>query len=167
MKDNNTNVLLGIIIIVFGIVFCLAPESAFSSIVMVAGMLVIVFGLLRLLSTMNGEDEYKTYSTATAVLCIIFGILLIIYRDTTIKIIAGLVGIWFLLSGISSLLIMLKSNMKGKILVKPICKIAIGIIALIVPAIPISFAGIVVGIILILAGASILTTKKEEEQLKK
>ena len=127
----------------------------------------IVFGLLRILSTMNSEESYKAYSTVTAVLSIIFGILLIIYRDTTIKIIAGLIGIWFLLSGISALLLMLKSNMKGKILVKPICKIVIGIISLIVPIIPISFAGIIVGVILILAGTSILTTKKEEEVIYK
>ena len=167
MKDNNMNVILGIIFIVFGFIFCLAPESVFASIVMVAGMLVIVFGLLRLLGSMNGEDSYKAYSIVTAILCIVFGALLIVYRDSTIKIIAELIGVWLLLSGISSVLIMLKSNMKGKILIKPIVKIVIGIVALLIPIIPISFAGIVIGVILILTGISILTTKKEEEVIYK
>lgn len=167
MKENNMNVLLGIIVIIFGLIILLAPESVFASLVMIAGVLVIIFGLMRVLGAMRDDSESKSYSITSALLSILFGIILIIYRDTTIKVLAELVGIWFLISGVSSLLFMLKSNLKGKILIRPITKIVIGLVSVFIPIIPVTFAGIIVGIILILAGVSIITTKKEEKTIYK
>ena len=167
MKDNSTNIFLGIIIIIFGLVFLIAPESVFASIILIAGILIIIFGLLKVLGAMKEDSNYKAYTTVSAIFSIVFGALLIIYRDTTIIVLAELVGIWFLLSGIFTLLMMLKSNIKDKLLAKPIIKILIGIVTLTIPALPIKIAGIMIGIILILAGLSILTTKKEEEVIYK
>lgn len=167
MKDNNTNVFLGVLIIIFGLVFLIAPESVFASIVLIAGILIIIFGLLKILGAMKEDSSYKAYTIVSAIFSIVFGVLLIIYRDTTVKILAEFVGIWFLLSGIFTLLMMLKSNIKGKLLSKPIIKIIIGLVALIIPVLPIKIAGIMIGVILILAGLSVITTKKEEEVIYK
>ena len=167
MKDNSINILLGIIFILFGVIFVLAPESVFETIVMIAGIIIILFGVVRIISSSKIDNSLKSYMTATSVISIIFGIILIVYRGATIKLIAALIGIWFLLSGISSLLLMLKSNVKDKRIVKPIIKILRGLVSLLVPIIPVAAAGITIGIILIFAGVSILTTKKEDEVIYK
>ena len=77
MKDNKSNILLGIIIILFGVVFLIAPESVFSSIVMIAGILTIMFGLIRILGAMREDSSYKSYSIVSAIFSIIFGVILI------------------------------------------------------------------------------------------
>ena len=167
MKNNSINILLGIIFILFGVIFVFAPESIFETIVMVAGIIIILFGVFRIISSSKTDDSLKSYMITTSVISIIFGIILIVYRGATIKLIASLIGIWFLISGISSLLLMLKSNIKDKRIAKPIIKSSIGLVSLLVPIIPIAAAGITIGIILIFAGVSILTKKKEDEVVYK
>ena len=160
-------VILGIIFILFGFIFIFVPESVFETVVMVSGIVLVAFSLLKLGATIKTDSPLKAYGITTSIIGILFGTILIIYKVATIKLIAILIGIWFFLSGLSSLLLMLKANNKGAILIKPIIKIAIGVIALLVPAIPIMAAGITIGIILIFAGVSILSTKKEDEVVYK
>lgn len=167
MKDNSINILLGIIFILFGIIFVFAPASIFETIVMIAGIVIILFGVFRLVMTLKIEGSLKNYMLATSIICIIFGIILIIYRAATIKLIASLIGIWFLISGLLSLLFLLRSNVQDKRIIKSIIKTVIGLISFLVPVIPIAAAGIAIGIILIFAGVSILTTKKEDEVVYK
>lgn len=166
--DNKQNVLLGVIVILFGFIFLVSPQSVFSTIVVFAGIVCISFGLLRILATMKEDSNYnKTYSFFSAILSIAFGIILIVYRQKTIMVVAEVLGVCLLISGISSLQLMLKNNMKGNVLVKPISKIIIGSVSLFVPMAPAVVAGTIIGIILILAGLSIITTKKEEEVVYK
>ena len=162
MKGNSTNILLGIIFILFGIIFFFVPEGIFQTVVMIAGIIIILFGIIKMIMAISSNDSQRSYLITTSVLGIICGIILIVYRAATVKLISILIGISFFISGLSSLLFMLKSNVKGKILVKPIVKILIGLIAIMVPIVPIKMTGIVIGIILVVAGISILTTKKED-----
>ena len=152
MKDNNINIILGIIFILFGFIFIFVPESVFETVVMVSGIVLVAFSLLKLGATIKTDSPLRAYGITTSIIGILFGTILIIYKVATIKLIAILIGIWFLLSGLSSLLLMLKANNKGAILIKPIIKIAIGV---------------TIGIILIFAGVSILSTKKEDEVVYK
>ena len=80
---------------------------------------------------------------------------------------AELVGVYLLISGISSLLFMLRVNMSSNMFIKPIIKIVIGIISFTMPFVPTMWAGILIGIILVLTGVTIINTKKEEEVIYK
>ena len=166
MKKNIVNIILGIILILFGVIFIFAPASSFSTIILFVGILIILFGVIKLISTLKVPGVFG-YSIYSAVISILFGIILIAFKESTVKLIVNLIGIWLLISGISGLILLIKSNAKGSILVRPISKIIIGFVCLMLPIIPVTITGIFIGVILIIAGASMLTTEDEDEVVYK
>lgn len=167
MKENGANVLLGIIFVIFGFIFAFAPNEAFGSIILVAGLIIVFFAIIKLITLLRMKDSIVSYSITSSVVSLIFGIVLVIYRDATVKLLVELIGIWFLISGISSLILAIKSGLSGNYILKPISKIIIGLISFILPMVSVSITGIIIGAILILAGISIFTTKREDEVIYK
>ena len=159
----KNNILLGIMFILFGALFILAPQSVFEFIVLISGIIVIIISLSKIIISEKEKSELSSYQLVTGILGIIIGIILIIFKEKTVLTVAELVGIYMLISGVSSLLLMLKANIKGNVIVKPIIKIVIGLIAFTMPFVPTMWAGIIIGILLVLTGVTIITTKKEEE----
>lgn len=159
----KNNIFLGIVLILFGVLFIIAPKSVFESIVFISGIIIIIISISKILISEKEKNEFSSYNLVTGIFGIIIGIILIIFKEKTVLTVAELIGVFMLISGISSLLFMLRSNMTGTVLVKPIIKIVIGLVAFTMPFIPTMWAGIIIGILLVLTGATIITTKKEEE----
>lgn len=167
MKDNSVNVLLGIIFMIFGLIFIFAPNEVFGSIILVAGSIIIFFAIIKIINLLKMKDSIVSYSVTSSIVSLIFGIILVVYRDATVRLLVELIGIWFLISGISSLILVFKTGLSGKYILKPISKIVIGFISFVLPVISVSITGIIIGVILIFAGISIFTTKKEDEVIYK
>lgn len=163
----KNNILLGIIFIIFGVLFIFSPQSIFELIVFISGIIVVLISISKILISSKEKNEYSSYGITTGIIGLIIGIILIVFKEKTVLTVAELVGLYLLISGISSLLLMIRSNLKGNMLAKPIIKIIIGLISFTMPFIPTMWAGIIIGIILVLTGITILTTKKEEEIIYK
>ena len=84
-----------------------------------------------------------------------------------IDVLTLLLGLWFLISGISSLIMLIKANVDNRELYKPILKIIVGTIAFIAPVIPVVTAGLVIGIVLIIAGVTTFINSNEDEVIYK
>lgn len=163
----KNNIILGIIFILFGLLFIFAPQSIFELIVLISGVIVLILSISKILISLKEKNELSSYGIVTGIFGIIIGIILIIFKQKTVLTVAELVGVYLLISGISSLLFMLRVNMPSNMFIKPIIKIVIGIISFTMPFVPTMWAGILIGIILVLTGVTIINTKKEEEVIYK
>ena len=163
----KNNIILGIIFILFGLLFIFAPQSIFELIVLISGVIVLIISISKILVSLKEKNELSSYGIVTGIFGIIIGIILIIFKQKTVLTVAELVGVYLLISGISSLLFMLRVNMSSNMFIKPIIKIVIGIISFTMPFVPTMWAGILIGIILVLTGVTIINTKKEEEVIYK
>lgn len=159
--------ILGALLMMFGCLFIFSPTNTFETIVLIAGIIIILFNVIRILFALKSDDPYSAYSITGSVVGVIFGFILISSRDTAIKIIPVLLGIWLLITGISSLLFLLKSGANSSLIVRPILSIILGAITFAIPVIPVIATGIVMGIVLILAGVTTIVNIKDEEVIYK
>lgn len=167
MNKKVSSYIFGALLIVFGLIFILSPESAFETIVLIAGISLIVYGGLKILLALKSDNPYASYTVAGSIFSIIFGIILIGNQNAAIKVIPILLGIWLLISGITTLLFLLKTNSDRKLIIRPVLKIIVGAIAFLLPVIPIIATGIVLGVILILSGITTIMNIKDEEVVYK
>lgn len=167
MNKKVSSYIFGALLIVFGLIFILSPESAFETIVLIAGISLIVYGGLKILLALKSDNPYASYTVAGSIFSIIFGIVLIGNQNAAIKVIPILLGIWLLISGITTLLFLIKTNSDKKLIIRPVLKIIVGAIAFLLPVIPIIATGIVLGVILILSGITTIMNIKDEEVVYK
>lgn len=123
--------------------------------------------MIGIISAIISKNPYASYSIGSSIISLIFGIILTTNTEGAVKLIPVLLGIWLLISGLSSLIFALKVTKDNKALVTPVTKVILGIIAFALPAIPVIATGIFIGIILILSGITTLTNKNDEEVIYK
>ena len=98
MNKKVSSYIFGALLIVFGLIFILSPESAFETIVLIAGISLIVYGGLKILLALKSDNPYASYTVAGSIFSIIFGIILIGNQNAAIKVIPILLGICLLIS---------------------------------------------------------------------
>lgn len=165
--NKKGSYILGGFLIIFGILFIFSPANTFETIVLIAGVSIILFNVIRILFALKSDNPYAAYSITGSIVGVIFGFILISSRDTAIKVIPVLLGVWLLVTGISSFLFLFKSHANSGLIVRPVLKIILGAITFALPIIPVIATGIVLGIILVLAGVTSIVNVKDEEVIYK
>ncbi len=166
MKKNWTYV-FGALLVLFGIIFIVSPQGTFESIVLTAGIILIIYAAIGILNAILSKNPYSTLSVGSSIIGLIFGIILVTHTDGAVKLIPILLGIWLFISGLSTLLFTLKATKDTKALINPITKTVLGLIAFALPVIPVIATGIFLGIILILSGISTIMNAKGDEVVYK
>lgn len=166
MKEKIWDYILSVILIVFGFIFIFYAQDAFDTIVLIAGIVVAAFSSLKLIISLKSNNVLSSLSVMSSLIGIIFGFILIGNTEKSVETITVLIGTWFLIGGISSLLVLVKSNVDKHEFYKPIFKIIIGTISFLAPVLITKAAGYVIGIILILSGiANFLNYNPKNEKV--
>ena len=163
MSKKAWTYIFGALLILFGIVFLVSPQGTFASIVLVAGIILIVYAAIGIISAIVSQNPLASYTIGGSVLGLIFGIILVTNTEAAVKVVPIVLGI----SGLSSLIFTTKVTKETKALVGPITRIILGVIAFALPVIPVVGAGIFLGIVLILSGISTITNEKNDEVIYK
>lgn len=158
---------LGGLLIGFGVVFILSPTEAFESIVMTCGIVLIVYNVIKIIGAIKSDNPYASFGITGSIIGIVFGFILIGNKEIAIKVIPVILGIWLLVTGLTTLLFTLKTSANKNMLTKPVIKIILGAVTLLLPVIPVIASGIVLGIILVLSGVTTITNAKDEEVIYK
>ena len=167
MKNKTWDIVLGLLVILFGISFLVSPVSAFGTIVYIAGLMLIIFNVARIITAYKSNSNFLLSGMTSYIVGIVFGLILIGNRKNAVEIIPVFIGLWFLIGGLSKLLVLLKRSKDIKILYKPIIEMAVGLIVVILPIIPVVAAGLIIGIILIMSGVTIIIGREEEKTVYK
>lgn len=167
MENKIWTYVFGALMIGFGVIFILSPTEAFESIVMIAGIILIVYNVIKIIRAIKSDNPYAAFGITGQIIGIIFGIILIGNKEEAIKVIPIILGVWLLVTGITSLLFTIKTTANKANLTKPVLKVILGIIAFVLPIIPVIATGIVLGIILVLSGITTITNTKDDEVVYK
>ena len=101
----------------------------------------------------------------------IFGLILLFNPDVTVKVISIFIGLWFISTALSSLVLVLniksRDSLSQSVLVTNVIKLIIGIVVLTTPIISVLFTGIFLGICLIVIGVFVLLGAKSDEKVYK
>ena len=154
---------LGIIIVILSVVVILNPVLGFISLVWIVGVLLFVIGIEMIVSHMLTPHRSRFAGIALGIAVIILAIISIGFPLIASIILATLFGIALLLSGISKIIHGIndkhnKNWKRGFSMGVGALSIALAIMVLIFPVFGIAFAGLLIGIALLVTGSQMITT---------
>jgi Uncharacterized conserved protein len=171
MSKKIWTYIISALAIIGGIFLIIKPEQSFANLIYYIGIVILVTGILKLLSSLiNKSYLIPESSVLGGIVNIIFGIILMTNASLSVKIIPTFISIWLILGSIINLLLMFKfkkTYFSEKYLISNIFKLIIGIIVLTTPIISIIFTGTILGIILILIGLFTLFNTKKDTKIYK
>lgn len=105
-RDNNSNIIGYILCIVLGIVICIWPGAILLTLCRIAGCLILLFGIFRLIACM--KDPYMAHRGFPmfigVVLCVV-GIWILSAPGTFLKLIPVVIGILLIYQGVRNIYI--------------------------------------------------------------
>lgn len=146
-------VLFGIITLGVGIFFVASPHETLSTFTVIAGIFLLVDGVLAILASIIGKGDGRGLLATLGVLSVIAGLLLIKHPFNALVVFVMIVGIWFVASGVVRLISAIgeREGRGGNIAMSLIDLIA-GIAILSWPDLSLSTFAVIVGIVLIIRG---------------
>lgn len=148
--------ILNLAILIFGIIFVANPRSALVGITVTVGILILIYGVVGCVQYAAGRA--KT-ALGWSIVLVIIGILLLVFAGPASRWLLPLaVGLWILWMGVSGLMDARKST--GKVETKAIAvatiEIVLGILILVCMAFSGWLMGLMIGICMLLYGATAL-----------
>jgi uncharacterized membrane protein HdeD (DUF308 family) len=147
-------VLFGVATLGVGIFFVASPHETLTVFVRIAGIFLLVDGLLAICGSIFGRGEGRGMLALIGVLSAIAGLVLIKKPFDTLVVFTIIVGIWFVVAGVVRFVVALAQPRErgGNILVAVLDLLA-GIVILAWPDLSLSTLAVIIGIVLILRGA--------------
>lgn len=146
-------VLFGVVALGVGVFFVVSPHETLSTFTVIAGIFLLVDGLLAIFGSIFGKGEGRGLLALVGVLSAIAGLVLIKKPFDTLVVFALIVGVWFVVAGVVRFVAALASpdGRGGNILIAVLDVIA-GIVILSWPDLGLSTLAVIIGIVLILRG---------------
>ena len=108
-KIGKTSLITSFVLLFIGFFMATRPSESIDILIVLFGAVLIIDSVAHFFSYFNIEDEYRffSYELAQAIICIIFGLLVICYFESVKIFIPIVSGIWIVLNGILKLQIAL------------------------------------------------------------
>ena len=147
-------VLFGVVTFGVGVFFVLSPHETLSTFTVIAGIFLLIDGLLALFGSVFGKGEGRGLLALIGVLSAIAGLVLIKKPFDTLVVFTLIVGVWFVVAGVVRFVAALASpEGRGGAIVTAILDVIAGIVILSWPDLGLSTLAVIIGIVLIARGA--------------
>jgi uncharacterized membrane protein HdeD (DUF308 family) len=145
--------LFGVVTLGVGIFFVVSPHETLSTFTAIAGIFLLVDGVLAIFGSVFGKGEGRGLLALIGVLSAIAGLVLIKRPFDTLVVFALIVGIWFVVAGIVRFVVAVASPVgRGGNIVTAILDVIAGIVILSWPDLSLSTFAVIIGIVLIVRG---------------
>ena len=146
-------VLFGVAVLAVGIFFVVSPHETLSTFTAIAGIFVLVDGVIALVGSIFGGGDSRGLLALIGVLSAIAGLVLIKKPFETLVVFTLIVGVWFVVAGIVRLVSAFASREArvGNILVA-ILDLTAGAVILAWPDLGLATLAVIIGIVLIVRG---------------
>lgn len=152
--------IIGALCILGGIVLIINPTKSLSSLVYYIGLVILISGVLGIISSIINKNYISENSYfISGIWNAIFGIILMVNKEATIKLIPTFLGIWLIITSLSNLIVAFinrNNYIDIKQILTNVAKLILGIVVFTTPIISIIFSGTILGIILIFVGVAII-----------
>jgi len=145
--------LFGVVVAGVGIFFVVSPHETLSTFTVIAGIFLLVDGVIALLASIFGRGEGRGLVAIVGLVSVLAGLVLIKRPFDTLVVFALIVGIWFVIAGIARGVAAFgeREGRGGNLAVAALDLIA-GIVILAWPDLGLSTFAVILGIVLILRG---------------
>ncbi len=145
--------LFGVAVTAVGIFFVADPHETLSTFTVIAGIFLLVDGVLSLIGALVGRGEGRGLLAIIGLVSVLAGLILIKRPFDTLVVFALIVGIWFVIAGIARL-VAGASEPEGRAgnLAVAALDIVAGVVILVWPDLGLSTFAVILGIVLIVRG---------------
>jgi uncharacterized membrane protein HdeD (DUF308 family) len=147
---------LGIVGVIFGIVVLSNAFNSVAALTWLTGLFLLFMGVVQLITLRRGEER-RTQAIG-ALIAIVGGIILLVWPGETLKVVAWIAGLTFLLWGIVRTLSAFRElgDNRTRELAVGIALIVLGILVMAWPGATITLVGILIGLIALVWGATMI-----------
>jgi uncharacterized membrane protein HdeD (DUF308 family) len=147
-------VLFGVVTFGVGVFFVVSPHETLSTFTVIAGIFLLVDGLLALFGSIFGKGDGRGLLALIGVLSAIAGLVLIKKPFDTLVAFTLIVGVWFVVTGVVRFVVALgEPEGRGGNIVTAIFDLLAGIVILSWPDLGLSTVAVIIGLVLIVRGA--------------
>ena len=145
--------LVGLVMLGVGIVFVVSPHETLSTFTVIAGIVLIIDGLLAVAGAIFGARENRGVLAIAGVISVVAGLVLIEKPFQTLVVLVLIFAVWLIVVGgvrfIAAFAV--AENRAGNLLLA-VVEIAAGVVIVSWPEIGLSTVAVVIGIVLIVRG---------------
>jgi uncharacterized membrane protein HdeD (DUF308 family) len=152
-------VLFGVLAIGVGVFFVVSPHETLSTFTVVAGIFLLVDGVLAILASIFGRGEGRGLLALVGALSVIAGLVLIKKPFGALTVFILIFGIWLVVAGVVRFASALgtREGRAGNILIALVDIIA-GIVILSWPSLGLATLAVIIGVVLIIRGVLFVAT---------
>jgi len=145
--------LFGVAALGVGIFFVVSPHETLSTFTAIAGIFVLVDGVIAVVASIFGSGEGRGLLALIGVLSVIAGLILIKKPFETLVVFTLIVGVWFVVAGIVRFVsaFALRETRGGNIVIA-LLDLAAGVVVLAWPDLGLATLAVIIGIALIVRG---------------
>ena len=146
--------LFGVVTLGVGVFFVVSPHETLSTFTVIAGIFLLVDGVLAIFGSIFGEGEGRGLLALIGVLSAIAGLVLIKKPFDTLVVFTLIFGVWFVVAGVVRFVVALASpEGRGGNILTAILDVIAGVVILSWPDLGLSTLAVIIGIVLIVRGA--------------
>lgn len=99
----QTTLFLGVATVILGLIVSFHPSGSLNVIAVLVGILMIISGLFHLIRVFDSAEQHRVWLGIAGLLYIVIGVVLIRHLDLTVAVIGLIVGLTWIVSGLSAL----------------------------------------------------------------
>jgi uncharacterized membrane protein HdeD (DUF308 family) len=151
--------LFGVVALGVGIFFVVSPHETLSTFTAIAGIFVLVDGVIAIVASIFGSGEGRALLALLGVLSAIAGLILIKKPFETLVVFTLIVGVWFVVAGIVRIVSAFASREgRGGTILIALLDLAAGVVILAWPDLGLATVAVIIGITLIVRGGLLIVT---------
>jgi len=112
-KFKNSSYAVAIVYFIVGLIMLLNPSFIGNAVNYIIGILVIIYGLIYAIGVYQRDDGFNKFDLLAGIICISFGLFLIVNKDVLVSLIPFSMGIILLMDAISNIIKSVKLKKMG------------------------------------------------------
>ena len=99
----QTTLFLGVVTVILGLIVSFHPSGSLNVIAVLLGILMIISGIFNLIRVFDGAEQHRVWLGIAGLLYVVIGVVLIRHLHLTVAFIGLLVGLTWIVQGLSAL----------------------------------------------------------------
>jgi uncharacterized membrane protein HdeD (DUF308 family) len=109
----QSTLFLGVVTLALGLIVSFHPSGSLNVIAVLIGILLIISGIFHLLSVFESTEQHRVWLAVSGLLLVVIGVVLIRHLHLTLALIGLVVGITWIVQGLSALAVGLSGDVPG------------------------------------------------------
>src|SRR5580658_5028655 len=110
----QTTLFLGVATVILGLIVTIHPSGSLNVIAVLVGILMIISGIFHLIRVFDSAEQHRVWLGIAGLLYVVIGVILIRHLNLTVAVIGLIVGLTWIVQGLSALFGGIASSREGR-----------------------------------------------------